>query len=129
MPTGRELALLALMGFSIWLAGAVMFRFGGQLMFESGPVWLAATTISIAFGVCLLLKTIMDWRKLTPAQSAVVAIAMGLPGLFGDFVLILNLNALTGLRPETAGPVAGVVLFGNAAMLGYALWRTRRATA
>lgn len=127
--SGRDLGLLSLIGFAIWLSGAVMFRVGGHLMFESGPVWLTATTVGVAISVCLLMKAIMDWRKLRPAQSVTAAVALGLPGLFGDVLLILNLTALTGLRPETAGPVAATVIFGNGAMLAYALWRTQRAGA
>jgi hypothetical protein len=127
--SGRDLGLLSLIGFTVWLVGAVMFRLAGHLMFEGGPVWLVATTLGVALSVCLLMKAIMDWRKLPAAQSLTAAVALGLPGLFGDVFLILNLATLTGLRPETAGPLAATIIFGNGAMLGYALWRARRAGA
>jgi hypothetical protein len=123
----REMAVLAAIGFSIWLLGAVMFRFGGRLMFESGPLWLAVTTGGVAISVCLLLKATMDWRGLPAAQAVTVAVTMGLPGLFGDALLLLNLTALTGLRPETAGPCGATIIAGNGAMFAYALWRAGRA--
>ena len=123
----RELGLLALIGFGIWLSGAVTFRFGGALMFESG--WVAATisAVSIALTVCLLLRSVMDWRRAPIAQSVPVAVAMTLPGLFGDVVYILNFHALTGLKAETASTYAAVVIFGTATLYLYALWRAGRA--
>ena len=123
--TPRETALLALLGFGIWLSGAVMFRFGGAIMFENGPWILAASGVGVALSVCLLLKTTMDWRKIGPAQSVPVAVVMTLPGLFGDVAYILAFSRITGLRPETAGPYAAVVIFGTAALYLYALFRAR----
>lgn len=123
--TTRENTLLALLGFGIWLSGAVMFRFGGALMFESGPAILAASGVGIALSVCLLLKTTMDWRKIALSQSVQVAVVMTLPGLFGDVAYVLAFNRITGLKPETAGPYAAVVIFGTAALYLYALLRAR----
>jgi len=123
--TTRETTLLALLGFGIWLSGAVMFRFGGALMFESGPAILAASAAGIALSVCLLLKTTMDWRKLPLGQSVTVAVVMTLPGLFGDVAYILDFHQITGLKPETAGAYAAVVIFGTAALYLYALIRAR----
>lgn len=121
--THREAGILALVGFGVWLSGAVMFRFGGALLFENGPIVLAAAALAIAASVCLLLKATMDWRKLSPAQSVHVAVVMALPGLLGDVGYVLAFPQITGLRPETAAPFAAAVLFGNAALLGYALAR------
>jgi hypothetical protein len=123
----RELGLLSLIGFGIWLSGAVTFRFGGALMFESGPLAVAISAVAIAVTVCLLLRSMMDWRKAPIAQSVPVAVVMTLPGLFGDVVYILNFHTLTGLKPETAGAYAAVVIFGTAALYLYALWRAARA--
>lgn len=119
--TSREMTTLSLLGFGIWLSGAVMFRFGGALMFENGPWVLAASGLGVALSVCLLLSAIMGWRK-TPASLAVTAAAvMTLPGLFGDVAYILWFHRITGLGPATAGPYAAVVIFGTAALFAYAL--------
>jgi hypothetical protein len=123
--TARETTVLALLGFGIWVSGAVMFRLGGGVMFESGPAILAASAAGIALSVCLLLKTTMDWRKLALAQSVPVAVVMTLPGLFGDVIYILGFHQITGLRAETAGAYAAVVIFGTAALYLYALVRAR----
>jgi hypothetical protein len=123
--TNREMTTLALLGFGIWLSGAVMFRLGGALMFETGPWVLAASGAGIALSVCLLLSSIMGWRKVPAAQAVTAAVVMTLPGLFGDVAYILAFHEITGLSPATAGLYAAVVIFGTAALMAYALWLAR----
>jgi hypothetical protein len=121
--TRGSLRNFALIGFLVWLSGAVMFRFGGHLMFESGPLVLTLSALGIAGSVCLLLRSIMTLRKAPIHQSVEIAVAMALPGLLGDVGYILAFHAITGLSQETAGAFAAVVIFGNAALLAYALVR------
>lgn len=125
--TTREMAILGLIGFAIWLSGAVTFRFGGALLFENGPWVLAASALGIALTVCLLLRTIMDWRKAPAAQSVTVAAVMTLSGLFGDVAYVLGFHRITGLAQTTAGAYAAVVIFGTAVLFAYALVRQARA--
>lgn len=127
--TRQETTLYALLGFAVWLSGAVMFKFGGKFLFESGPWVLLASAIGIAASVCFLLKATMDWRKAALGDAVTIAVVMGLPGLLGDVVYILAFPQITGLKAETAGPYAALIIFGNAALLGYALFRARRARA
>jgi len=122
----KETLILGALGFGIWLNGAVMYRFGGAMMFESGPLALLISALAIGLAVCLLLKSVMGWRKISEDQAVTVATIMILPGLFGDVVYILNFSALSGLRPETAGPFAAVLLFGTAALMAYALVLARK---
>lgn len=122
----KETLILAALGFGIWLNGAVMYRFGGAMMFESGPVALLLSALAIAVAVCLLLKSVMGWRKIAPDQAVTVATIMILPGLFGDVVYILNFAGFTGLQPVTAGPFAAVLVFGTAVLMAYALVLARR---
>lgn len=123
--SARETALYAAIGFLVWLSGAVLFRLGGALMFESGPWILLAAAIGIAVSVCFLLKATMDWRK--AADAVTIAVVMALPGLFGDVGYVLGFAQITGLQPVTAGPYAALIIFGNACLLAYALVRARRA--
>jgi hypothetical protein len=125
--TTKETSLLGLMGFGIWLSGAVGFRLGGALLFESGPVVLALVAVGMGASVCLLLKATMDWRKVPVAQSASVALIMTLGGLFGDVAYILDFSQITGLKATTAGPFAAVLIFATAALYFYALVRAARA--
>jgi len=122
----RETTLYAALGFGVWLSGAVMFRLGGRLMFESGPWILLFSAIGIAVSVCLLLRTTMMWRKAPSHQSVLIAVVMALPGLFGDVAYVLDFSAITGLQPTTVGPFAALVIFGNAILLTYALVRSQR---
>ncbi len=124
--TNRETLTLALIGFGIWLSGAVTFRFGGALMFESGLPILLAVGVGVGLSVCMLLRSIMGWRKIDGSHALTAAVVMTLPGLLGDVAYILNFSALTGLKPETAGPFAAVLIFGTAMLLGYGLIVARR---
>jgi len=127
--TTREMTILGLIGFGIWLSGAVTFRFGGAMLFQNGPWVLTASALGIALSVCLLLRAIMDWRKAPAGQSVTVAVVMTLPGLFGDVGYVLGFHRITGLAQATAGAYAAVVIFGTAALLAYALVRQARAAA
>ena len=126
--THRETILYAVLGFGVWLSGAVMFRLGGRLMFESGPWVLLFSAIGIAVSVCLLLRTTMAWRKAPLHQSVWIAVIMALPGLYGDVAYVLNFSAITGLQPTSVGPFAALVVFGNAVLLSYALVRSQPKT-
>jgi len=127
--TARETVILGLLGFGIWLSGAITFRFGGGLLFENGPGILALSAAGIALTVCLLLKSIMDWRKAPASQSVTVAVIMTLSGLFGDVVYVLGFHRITGLSQVTAGSYAAVILFGTAVLFAYALARQMRSAA
>ena len=119
----RELSLFAVLGFGVWVSGAVMFRLGGRLLFESGTFALALSGVAIAVTVCLLLNGVMGWRKAPASQALVVAVVMALPGLFGDVAYVLVFSIVTGLPAAAAGPYAAIVIFGNAALLAFALYR------
>lgn len=123
--TRRETLILGLLGFGVWLNGAVMFRFGGTMMFESGPLALGLSGLAIGLSVCVLLRSIMSWRKVAQADAVTAAVILILPGLFGDVAYVLNFSAITGLQATTAGPFAAVLVFGTAVLLGYALWLAR----
>ncbi len=122
-----QMGIFALLGFGVWLSGAVMFRLGGHLMFESGVWAIAISAVAIAASVCLLLNATMAWRGANAAQAVTVAVVMALPGLFGDAVYILAFPIVTGLRPLTVAPYAAVIVFGNAALLAFALLRAESA--
>ena len=103
-----------------------MFRLGAHFMFESGWPIFALCAVGVAFSVCLLLRTTMVWRKASPADAVTIAVTMALPGLIGDVIYILAFSAITGLRPEVARSYAALIIFGNAALLGYALVRSSK---
>lgn len=125
MRTTNDLRTFALLGFGVWLSGAVTFRFGGHLMFESGPLAVLVSAAAIAASVCLLLNATMAWRGAPAAEAVTVAVVMALPGLFGDVAYILAFPRVTGLQPLTVAPYAATIIFGNAVLFGFALARSR----
>ena len=127
--TRHDALIFALIGFVVWLVGAVMFRFGGHLLFESGPWILLAASVSTALSVCLLLNATMAWRKAHAESAVLVAVVMALPGLFGDAAYSLGFHAITGLDPASAGAFAALVIVGNAALLAFAIVKSKAVTA
>lgn len=123
--TRRDMTILSLLGLGVWLNGAVMFRVGGQMMFESGPLALLLSGLAIGLSVCVLLRSILSWRKVADADAVTAAVLLILPGLFGDVAYVLNFHLITGLESRTAGPFAAVLVFGTAVLLAYALWLAR----
>lgn len=123
----RDILIYAAIGFGVWLNGALTFYLTGGAVFESGP-WIAAlAALFIAIAVCWIFRSTMRWRKTDARQSIVVAVTMGLPGLFGEAVRELFFAAATGLKPQTQPVFAATMFFGNGALLAYAVYRTRAA--
>ena len=123
----RDSILLALIGLSVWLSGAVEFRYGGRYLFERGA-WVAAlSALFIAVAVCFIFRSAMRWFKAPRHQAVTVAVLMSLPGLFGEALRQLLFGWATGLQPQTQPVFAATLFAGNAVLLSYALWTARRA--
>jgi hypothetical protein len=121
----RDILIYAAIGFSVWLNGALTFWLGGQGLFESGPAVSLLVAVAIAISVCLIYRSTMRWRKTDITQAVPAAVAMLLPGLFGEVVRQLVFPWATGLKPAAQPAFVATILFGNAVLLAYALWRGR----
>ncbi len=117
----RDAVIYPLVGFSAWLNGAIGFRLGGRVLFESGPLVTAVVAIVIAALVCAVLRGTMGWRKADPSQSVTIAVVMAVPGLFGETVRQLLFTGATGLPLAASPTFSAVIFFGNAVLLTYAL--------
>jgi hypothetical protein len=106
----------------------VEFRFFGHALFESGAVITILSAAFIAVAVCLIFRSTMRWRKTAETQAVTVAVVMALPGLFGETARQMLFGWATGLRLETEPVFVATILFGNAALLTYALVRQRLAS-
>ncbi|MBA2588805.1 MAG: DUF5367 family protein [Alphaproteobacteria bacterium] len=126
-PDGRELSIYAAIGFSVWLSGAVEVWFAGRHLFESGAGVTLLSAIFIAVGVCWIFRSTMRWRKAPPSQAVTIAVAMALPGLFGEPGRQLLFGWATGLQARTQPAFAATLFFGNTALLAYAMFRQYRA--
>lgn len=125
--SGKDLLIYSAIGFSVWLSGALEFRFAGGALFESGALVALLSAVFIAVGVCLIFRTTMRWRKSPESQAVTVAVTMALPGLFGEAARQLLFGWMTGLAPRTQPVFAATIFFGNAVLLTYAIIRQRRA--
>ena len=121
----RDIQIYAAVGFSVWLNGALTFRLGGRALFGNGPWVLLLVAVFIALAVCLIYRSTMRWRKSDMTQAVPVAVVMLLPGLFGEVARQLVFSWATGLKPDSQPAFVATILFGNAVLLTYALWRGR----
>ncbi|HEY5338516.1 MAG TPA: DUF5367 family protein [Rhizomicrobium sp.] len=123
----RDILIYAALGFSVWLSGVLEVRWFGQTLFESGALVSALAALIVAVAICLIFRTTMNWRGTVKSLSVTVAVVMALPGLFGEAARQLLFVWATGLKPQTEPAFAATIFFGNAVLLGYALFRQRNA--
>jgi hypothetical protein len=127
--TSRDLWIYAALGFSVWVSGAFNFWLGGKFLFESGPWVTALVAVVIAVLVCLIFRSTLRWRGTVETDCLSVAIAMLLPGLFGEAARQIFFGPMTGLKPQTQPAFAASIIFGNCVLMAYALWKQQKARA
>jgi hypothetical protein len=125
--TGREMAIYAAIGFSVWLNGVLTFRLGSAFLFESSPATGIAVALFICIAVCLIFRSTMRWRRTKESEALTVAVTMMLPGLFGEAARMSLFSWATGLDVRVAPRFAATMILGNAALIAYALVRARLA--
>jgi hypothetical protein len=125
--TARDILIYAAIGFGVWLSGAVEFRYGGRFLFENGPWAAGLSAVFIAVAVCWIFRSVLRWRHGNPRDGVTVAVAMALPGLFGEALRQLLFGWSTGLKPGTQPVFAATLFLGNAVLLAYSVWFARRA--
>lgn len=125
--TNRDITIYALIGLGVWLNGALTFRLGGDFLFQSGPLVTAAVAIVVAVAVCLIFRGTMRWRGTKDAEALTVAIAMLLPGLFGEAARQSVFHWATGLPIRAAPRFSAIMFLGNGVLITYALIKARRA--
>jgi hypothetical protein len=123
----RDVWIYALVGFCVWLSGAVNFRLGGTWLFESGPWVTTVAALIIALLVCLIFRSTLRWRGTSETDALTVAVVMLLPGLFGEAMRQIVFHWATGLKSTTQPAFAASVIFGNSVLMTYALWKQWRA--
>ncbi len=124
--SNRDTMIYALVGFSAWVNGAIGFRLGGRILFQSGPFVVVCVAIVIAVLVCGVFQGTFSWRKAERSEAVTVAVIMALPGLFAETARQLVFQPATGLSVGDAPTFAAVIFFGNAVLLTYAVLIARR---
>jgi hypothetical protein len=125
----RDALIYVAAGLAIWLNGAVSFRLGGRILFDSGPVVTVMVGIAVAVLVCVAFRATMAWRKGRASDAVTIAVLMALPGLFGETARQIAFHWATGLKVTDAPAFAAVIVFGNAVLLTYAVFIARRGAA
>lgn len=124
--SNRDLLVYAAIGLGVWLNGALTFRLGGRVLFDSGPLVCVVVGLVIAALVCAVFRATLAWRKGPPSQAVTVAVVMALPGLFAEAARQIVFPWATGLSIEIAPRFDAVIFFGNAVLLTYALVVSRQ---
>ena len=96
--------LLLVLGVAFWVGGTVLYHFRGHHVFESGDerYWISfVLTPVVTSTICIL---ILRWRHTPPADWALAALLLALPGMFGEAVLLSNFASfMPRMRLESAG--------------------------
>ncbi len=108
--------IFLLFGVAFWILGTVWYELRGPRVFESTSqrYWINfAFTPLVTTAICVLL---MRWRAVPAAAWGSAALLIGLPGMFGEAVLLSRFATLMPrMRPESAGRY-GAFLFATYAL-------------
>lgn len=111
------LALFLAIGFAVWFAATLAFRFFGQLFFKPGStsdiaLLFLAVAVLVVLGVAALLR---EYRA-DPGNAALATVALVLPGILLDVPSTLCFRAVF---PNL--DLAGAAAFGALMLWGYGL--------
>ena len=114
------------LGFVLWLASMILFRFAGHMFFEPGkellPFVAAPAIAAILTFVCLKLL------KEAPGDEAEAAIGLAIPGILLDAVVVHEFDiALPNVSPSMETPFASLMLLAYGAVLFVGLSMTKLA--
>jgi hypothetical protein len=129
MTTKERLGFVSL-GFLIWLAGTLLYRWIGSVLFEGTATeyWLNVICTGISFAAVGF--ALMKWRKIAPKDWLQAAICLALPGMVGEVPILSAFDTLmSNMQPETAGRYAAFLFAGYAALLGSTGWMASRVSA
>jgi hypothetical protein len=108
--------LFPIIGILFWVAGTILYEYRGHRIFEAGDqrYWMNfVVTPVVTAAICIL---ILKWRHTPPAEWALAALLIALPGMFGEAALLSRFAVfMPRLRPETAGRY-GAFLFATYAL-------------
>ena len=114
------------LGFVLWLASMILFRFAGDMFFKPGnelPVFIATPIIAgILTFLCLKLL------KEAPGDEAEAAIGLAIPGILLDAVVVHEFDiALSNVSASMETPFASLMLLAYGAVLFVGLSMTKLA--
>lgn len=115
-PTTRRFLLI---GFALWLVATVAFRHGGQFVLDPGPS-VGVLTLYVVIGAATtgFALLLYRWWDLSDRARPQAAIALALPGMLLDPVVLVWFETAFPNVPSAAGPyLGGLLLWAYAAVL------------
>ncbi len=115
-PTTRVFLLL---GFAVWLVATVAFRLVGQyLLNPSTPVVIAGLFVVVVPAIIGLALLFYRWRSVTGAARLQAAIALVLPGMLLDTLVVAWFETVfPNMLPDAAKHFCGMLLLAYASVL------------
>ena len=86
-------------GFVIWIAIAVAFRFVGEFGFQVGPIGVSWLFMTLPVGLLVLTYLVLKIMKVAPTDRSEAASIMAVPGLL---VGIYEINSFDKIFPDLA---------------------------
>jgi hypothetical protein len=125
----NEAALLFGLGLAIWIAGTFYYAAYGVAMLETtGARYWSSFLLSpvISAAICI---SILKWRHIAPSSWAQAMLALSIPGMIGEALVLSNLTTFMPRLQATSGGKYGAVLFATYGLvLGLAEIMTLRAS-
>lgn len=123
-----DVALLLVLGLTIWVAGSVYYAYVGPIVLEttSTRYWRSFILSPIvSAGMCM---AILRWRHIPSSSWASAMLLLALPGMVGEAMVLSNLTTFMPRLHAASGGRYGAFLFATYALvLGVAEIVTLRA--
>jgi hypothetical protein len=117
----REIALLCVLGLTIWTLGTVFYAYQGPRILETTEVryWVSFTLSPIvSAAICI---GILRWRDIPPASWAGAMLLLAIPGMIGEAAVLSHLGTFMPKLRAASGGRYGAFLFATyAVVLGLA---------
>jgi hypothetical protein len=117
----RDVASLLLLGLIIWVAGTILYAYGGRVILETTSFrywWSFATSPIFSALLCVL---ILRRRRIAPAHWATAMLLLASPGMLGEAVVLSNFSTfMPKLHAASGGPYGAFLFATYALVLGLA---------
>lgn len=124
----QDRIILVSLGFAIWLAGTLLYRFAGQYFFEGSVAEYWLNVIATGILVSAMFSGLMKWRRIEPKDWLQGAICIALPGMLGEIAILYGFSELMiSMQPETAGRYAAFLFGGYSFLISFAWFMSTKA--
>jgi hypothetical protein len=119
--TKQNIALLFVLGLTIWIIGTIYYAYTGPTVLETSSLryWISFSISPLISGaICI---AILRWRRIPPVNWAPAMLLLAIPGMIGEAVVLTHLATFMPRLHATSGGKYGAFLFATyAVVLGLA---------